>query len=264
VFHRLTLALLLLLPSVVHADLRQDQWIAAEVDRDAVTRIKKDVEVRYLAGSLEPPTMDSFAALAQKGVTDIGRFPGVHRDASQRIVIYVSPRVEISHTWPRYPRSPQHEARLYLDSERVSDGDAPYLHELVHAVVGDTPAMWLSEGLAEWVASSVADQYGGYYAPVLSATNARVDGQARAVLTSYGSDTARAWFLSNDPDLGSQGERRSLYILAHSFVQFLGTKVGMRTLVQVHQSEDPVAALSHLTGASLDEWWQRWADQLRR
>jgi hypothetical protein len=110
----------------------------------------------------------------------------------------------------------------------------------------------------------VADRYGGYYAPVLSASNARVDGQAGAVLTSSGLDAARGWFLTNDPNLGSQRERRSLYILAHSFVQFLGTKAGVRTLVQVHQSDDPAAALSRLTGASLDEWWQRWADQLPR
>jgi len=237
-----------------------DRRIVAEVDRNLVVRTGGDVEVRSLAGSLTPAQLDEFTAAAEKGVGDIARFTGV-APRRQRIVIYLSPRIGISHTYPHYPASLRHEPRVFLDSERVAEHSAPYLNELVHAVVGDGGPMWLEEGFASWVASSVAARYGGYYAPVLSGSNDRVDAQARAVIEhGGGAYEAANWFASEEPEL-SQRQRPSFYILSHSFTKFLATTLGTKRLVAIHRANDP-RALTHATGVPLAEWRNRWIAEL--
>jgi hypothetical protein len=249
-------AIVALSASAAFADFSDDFHIVNEVDRSSTMRIRPGIEVRSLAGSLTAQQLDEFADLAAKGVGDIVRFTGVE-PRKQRIIIYLSPAIDISHTYPRYPGSLHHEARVFIDSERVAQHTAPYLHELVHAVVGDGGSMWLEEGFASWVASSVATKYGGYYAPILSGPNDRVDAQARAVLErSRGAAQAAAWFEKESPDL-SQRERPNFYVLAHSFTKYLATSLGTSRLVQIHRA-DNVHALEHTSGVSLDEWRARW------
>jgi hypothetical protein len=252
-------AIVVLSASAAMADFSDDSRIVNEVDRNAAVRLRDTIEVRSLDGSLTSAQLDDFADLAQKGVGDIARFTGVS-PRNQRILIYLSPRVEISHTYPHYPGSAHHEARVFIDSGRVEHHTAPYLHELVHAVVGNGGAMWMEEGFASWVASSVATNYGGYYAAVLSQGNDRVDEQARHALERYGDAAATAWFDSNSPDL-SQRDRRSFYILSHSFTKYLGTTLGTSRLVRVHEAHD-VQALKRISGLSLDEWRKRWMSGL--
>jgi len=253
-------AIVILSASAVMADFSDDSRTVNEVDRNAAVRVRDRIEVRSLDGSLTPAQLDAFADLAEKGAGDIARFTGV-APRKQRILIYLSPRVDISHTYPRYPGSIHHEARVFIDSERVEHHAAPYLHELVHAVVGDGGAMWLEEGFASWVASSVATTYGGYYAPVLSQGNDRVDTQARDVLErARGASAAAAWFDTDSPNL-SQRERRSFYILAHSFTKYLGTTLGTKRLMRIHRA-DNVDTLDRITGVSLDQWRTRWMASL--
>src|SRR5947209_4221404 len=252
--------IVILSPSVVMADFSDDFRTVNEVDRNAAVRVRDRIEVHSLDGSLTPAQLDDFADLAEKGAGDIGRFTGVP-PRKQRIRIYLSPRIDISHTYPHYPGSLHHEARVFIDSERVEHHTAPYLHELVHAVVGDGGAMWLEEGFASWVASSVASTYGGYYAPVLSEDNTRVDSQARGVLErSRRAAEAATWFDSDSPDL-SQRDRRSFYILSHSFTKYLGETLGTSRLVRIHRANN-VRALELISGLSLDEWRTRWMSNL--
>jgi len=250
---------LLMVPAFAMADLRDDDRIAAEVDRTPEVRLRSDVEVRALSGSIDAADLDEFAAMAQDGVGNIEHFTGVERDHSRRIVIYVSPRVGISHTYPRYPGSPQHEPRMFIDSVRVTQRSAPYLHELVHAIVGEGGAMWLEEGFASYVASSVAQRYGGYYAPVLSDGNSKVDAQAHDVIVTGGARQAPRWFASGAPQFRSQNERQSFYVLAHSFTKFLARTLGTRTLVRIHRADDPRAV------ARMSERWERtWMGEVGR
>ena len=253
-------AIVILSASAVMADFSDDFRTVNEVDRNAAIRVRDSIEVHSLDGSLTPAQLDDFADLAEKGAGDIARFTGVG-PRKQRIIIYLSPRIDISHTYPHYPGSVHHEARVFIDSERVDHHTAPYLHELVHAVVGDGGAMWLEEGFASWVASSVASTYGGYYAPVLSQDNTRVDSQARGVLErARGVAEAATWFDNDSPDL-SQRDRRAFYILSHSFTKFLGNTLGTSRLVRVHRANN-VRALELTSGISLDEWRTRWMASL--
>jgi hypothetical protein len=253
-------AIVSLSASAVMADFSDDFRTVNAVDRHAAVRVRNHIEVHSLDGSLTPAQLDDFADLAEKGAGDIVRFTGV-APRKQHILIYLSPRIDISHTYPHYPGSLHHEARVFIDSERVDQHTAPYLHELVHAVVGDGGSMWLEEGFASWVASSVATNYGGYYAPVLSEGNDRVDGQARDVLErARGAAEAAAWFADDSPDL-TQRERRSFYILAHSFTKYLGNTLGTSRLVRIHRAND-VRALELTSRLSLDEWRTRWMASL--
>jgi hypothetical protein len=253
-------AIVILSASAAMADFSDDFRTVNEVDRNAAVRVRDNIEVHSLDGSLTPAQLDDFADLAEKGAGDVGRFTGV-APRKQRILIYLSPRIDISHTYPHYPGSLRHEARVFIDSERVEQGTAPYLHELVHAVVGDGGSMWLEEGFASWVASSVATTYGGYYAPVLSEGNARVDAQARGVLErSRGGAEVAAWFDNDSPDL-SQRDRRNFYILSHSFTKYLGNTLGTSRLVRIHRANN-VHALELISGVSLDEWRTRWMTSL--
>lgn len=239
------------------ADFREDRGIIADVDQSPLVRVRGNIEVRTGAGSLTAGQIDAFATLAEKGAADIARFTGV--EPPEHIVIYLSPKVGISHT---YTGSSRHQPRVFIDSERVPDHTAPYLHELVHAVVGDGGAMWLEEGFASWVASSVATKYGGYYAPVLSAGNDRVDEQARSVVArSRSAGKTRTWFAEDEPQLSSQRERRAFYILAHSFTKFLATTLGTSRLVSIHRADD-VHALAKVSGVSNAEWERRWLAEL--
>jgi len=241
------------------AGYREDRSLMAEVDQSPLVRIRGNVEVRAATGCLSGGQVDEFAALAEKGAADIARFTRV--EAPERIVIYLSPNVGISHT---YTGSSRHPARVFIDSDRVPDHTAPYIHELVHAVVGDGGAMWLEEGFAEWVASSVAAKYGGYYAPVMTAANDRIDAQARAVVEhSRSAGETRTWFTEDEPQLSSQHERRAFYILAHSFTKFLATTLGTQRLVSIHRADD-VHALAKISGVSNAEWERRWRAELEK
>ncbi len=251
-------AIVALSASGVLADFRDDRRIMTAVDQDPLVRVRGVVEVRAAAGSLTAAQIDEFAALAEKAAGDIAKFTGVELP-KQRIVIYLSPSVEMSHT---YTGSSRHQARVFIDSNRVPDHTAPYIHELVHAVVGDGGAMWLEEGFAEWVASSVATKYGGYYAPVMTAANDRIDAQARSVMApSRGAGEMRTWFGTDEPQLSSQHERRTFYILAHSFTKFLAESLGTTRLVSIHRADD-AQALAHVSGVSNEEWERRWLAEL--
>jgi hypothetical protein len=244
--------------ATARADFRDDRRIMAEVDRSPLVSECDLVEVRGAAGSLTQDQIEQFATLANKGAADVARFAGVERP-KQRIVIYLSPHVDISHT---YTASSRHQSRIFIDSRRIADHDAPYLHELVHAVVGDGGAMWLEEGFASWVASSVAATYGGYYAPVLSAPNDHVDAQARAVVErTRNTGEPNTWFTSDDPQLDSQHERRNFYIVSHSFTKFLATSLGTKQLVTIFRAND-ATALARMSGISIDTWRQRWMTNL--
>jgi hypothetical protein len=240
------------------ADFVDDRQIIAEVDRRPLVQAKGNIEVRSAEGCLTTEQLSEFAALAEKAAADISRFTGV-APGRRRIVIYLSPSIGISHT---YTGSLRHAPRVFIDSERVAGHTAPYIHELVHAVVGDGGPMWLEEGFAEWVASSVATKYGGYYAPVLTAANDRIDAQARSVMArSRNAGETRTWFTEDEPQLSSQNERRAFYILAHSFTKFLATTLGTTRLVSIHRADD-VHALARVSGVSNAEWERRWLAEL--
>ena len=130
--------------------------VVAEVDRNAAMRVRDNIEVRSLDGSLTPAQLDDFADLAAERRRATSPDSPASRRASSASSS-ICRRASTSRTRIRtIPARSHHEARVFIDSERVAHHTAPYLHELVHAVVGDGGAMWLEEGFASWVASSVA------------------------------------------------------------------------------------------------------------
>ena len=75
-----------------------------------------------------------------------------------------------------------------------------------------------------------------------------------------GARAAAAWFDSDSPNF-SQRDRRSFYIVSHSFTKYLGNTLGTSRLVRIHRANN-VRALELITGVSLEEWRTRWMASL--
>src|SRR5260370_42432797 len=115
-FAWLILAIVSLSAIPAMADFRDDRRIITEVDSKPWACVRGNVEVRSVAGSLTDEQLDAFTALAEKGAADIARFIGI--EPPEHIVIYLSPRVGMSHT---YTGSSRHQPRVFIDSDRVAD-----------------------------------------------------------------------------------------------------------------------------------------------
>lgn len=262
-----TAALALILsiaPAVASASFRDDRRLSDELDRDGVVETTPHLRVVAQRGSLDARDLHAFAASAEKGILDIARFTGI--EAPPRTEIYLSDQIGVSHTFPHFPGSADHAPRLFIDSERVAHRTAPYLHELVHAVVGDGDAMWLEEGYASWVASAVATRYGGYYAPVLSQPNDRVDAQAAEIVRSDTPEQLEReldWMRGDsEPHFALDAERTSFYVLSHSFTKFLALKIGKQKLTEIHRAND-VRELGRRTGKTASAWRDEWLTWLK-
>jgi hypothetical protein len=98
----------------------------------------------------------------------------------------------------------------------------------------------------------------------MTAANDRIDAQARLVIArSRGAGETRTWFGTDDPSWSSQHERRTFYILAHSFTKFLAETLGTTRLVSIHRADD-AQALARVSGVSNEEWERRWLAEIAK
>ena len=247
----------------LHADFREDKVISARVDESGVEQTSGCVHVHFDANVLTSEQRSGFAELADKGAMAIASFTGI--DEPAHIDVYVVRDDLVSHTFPHWPASRDHNPRVFLAAGRVEHHRAPYLHELVHAVVGDGGAVWLEEGYASYVASEVSTHYGGYYAPVLSRGNDRVDAQAAAIIRRESPDQLAKeleWIRGDtEPSFAHDEERTSFYILSHSFTKFLAERLGLKTLTAIHRRND-IEELARRTGKTSSAWRQEWVRKL--
>ena len=255
----------LLFTITLPADVTEDDVISRRVEQNGIVQRTTGVTIYYERDGVDARTLSEFSKLAEQGLADIETFTGMKRSSTAPVRIYVAEDIGISHTYPQYPTSAAHEPRVFLDAERVRDRTAPYLHELVHTVAGEGGEMWLEEGFASYVASEVARKYGGYYAPVLSESNERVDAQAREEIaeTSHRDlDRTLAFIGDHRPRFRNQNDRQRFYVLSHSFTKFLAAKLGLQRLIAVHMARGQ-HALGH-AGAETARWKAEWWSQLTK
>jgi hypothetical protein len=211
--------------------------------------------VSFDAHGLTPEQRERFVRLVDKGIADIESYLGEAPAERARIAYQVRADIPISRTFRR---------TVELPLERVRTDTAPYLHETVHVLMRvRSRAMWLSEGFASFVQSSVAEQKGGYDGYVFSwGGNANVDRLARRHLAR---DTGKSVL----PFVGGAGsppevweERRQVaapfYVLSHSFVKFLVEHAGLETVKLLVRAEDVDAALQRATKRGLGAWKADW------
>ncbi len=213
----------------------------------------------YDPGDLDEAQAQAFARLLDQGVKDVGTLvapalpPGVPHPEHVRFV--VSKRIGISRTF---------RTTVLLPLERVRNHCAPYLHEIVHVLVpsgGD--CTWLSEGLASYLESRVAETMGGYDAHVFTrAGNGGIHAAAGRVLRESGGRAVVSFVGGPGQPPGLDEDRRGVaqpfYVLAQSFVKYLADHAGLDGVVGAAADADPPAALARLTGRSTEAWRADW------
>ena len=227
--------------------------------QDARVRIESEHSVlEYRASELDAGAAQAFARLADDGVADVEALvaPGLPAWArrTDRIRFVVSDRIDISRTWGR---------TVVLPLERVRERRAPYLHETVHALVparGDRT--WLSEGLACYLESYVAETRRGYDAHVFArAGDSGIHAEARRTLATAAGRAVLPWVgaagspprLEEDRD----GVARPYYVLSHSLVKHVVEAAGLAAVVRALVASEP-GALEAQTGRSETAWRESW------
>jgi len=222
-------------------------------------RTAKETEraiISFDTSDLSAAEADSFALLADRGIADIESVVGASLPTwarrSGQIRYVIDGRIGMSRT---------HGRTVLLPLERVRSHSAPYLHETVHALVPSRGrSTWLSEGLASYLESWVAENRGGYDSHVFTRAGDRgIHAAARRYL---GNDLGRAVL----PWVGEAGEpprleedragvARPFYVLSHSLTKFVVDKAGVDALVRVLVSGEDFAAA---TGRSAEQWKNEW------
>lgn len=248
------------------------------VDAAAVTRLtaggdrieRPGVVVFSEAGALTMEELSGFAEQASIAAAGIRAYVGddlqlIGGDASRVVEFYLSADAGVSHTTMREPR-------VFIVPSRVRERTAPYVHEAVHVMLAWADgARWLTEGLADHVASQVVSRTGGYLALPLEPSGRR--GSAAAYLrTDHGlevlplvgavgsSMSVRQRFPEISRKIGS--ERRTyaaaFYALSWSFVDYLVSQVGIEGMRAIAEAQGSDAEVLKSTGKTLAEWRVAW------
>jgi hypothetical protein len=204
---------------------------------------------------LDASERDAFSRLADRGVADLGRLLFKNPEPGAPVRFVVSARVSMSRTFGR---------TVLLPLVRVRAHEAPYLHEAVHALVPSrSRSTWLTEGLACYLESWVAEHVGGYDAHVFTrAGDRRIHDAARGFLkTDAGHEVLAFVGAPGDPPnlfLDRMGVARPFYVLAHSFTKYLIDRLGLPAVVTLAGGADPESALQKLTGRDAGSWRSEW------
>ncbi len=209
--------------------------------------------VWFEAGGLTRREAEEFAALVSRGIRDVERLLG--RTTRTRLRFEVRSDVQISAARGRTIRLPLH---------RVRAGSAPYLHEIVHALVPcpDAPG-WFSEGLACYAESAVSEHFGGYDSRLFTPDGNRgVDSDAARWLADPRGRSVLRFVGTRGQPRGMLRDRHNvaapLYVLSHSLVKFLAEEAGIPTLVRLARTRRFAAELHRATGTTAAGWREEW------
>ena len=213
--------------------------------------------VEYEAGDLTAAEAQDFADLADRGVGDIEALVAgaVPAWAARRrpIRLIVGGDVGMSRAYRN---------TVVLPLDRVRTRSAPYLHELAHVLVpsrGDRT--WLTEGLASYIESWVAENRGGYDAHVFTRAGDRdIHAAARRIVSSEAGRAVLPWVgdRGDPPRLEEDrwGVARPFYVLAHSLTKFIVDDKGLAALVRLATSAD--ADFAQVSGRTAEAWKRAW------
>jgi hypothetical protein len=204
---------------------------------------------------LDAAEREAFAHLADRGVGDLERLLFEDPGPREPVRFVVSARIDMSRTFGRTVLLPLH---------RVKWQEAPYLHEAVHALLPSPHhSTWLTEGLACYLESWVAEHVGGYDAHVFTrAGDLRIHDAARGYLKSDLGREVLPWVgvPGEPPGLFEDRESvaRPFYVLAQSFTKYLVDRLGLAAVVSLTRGRDPEDGLARLTGRDAGTWRAEW------
>jgi hypothetical protein len=247
-------------------------WPVAAQNRGLVSRLRESgtrLETVHAILYFDPEglsreEMKAFSALVEQGIVDIGRFLDVSIEADRwpqgKIEYFISGEVGIAGAYTH---------TVLLPLERVRNRSVPYLHETTHILApGRTRSLWLTEGLACYVQSSVAENYGGYDGHIFTtAGNVGIDGEAARFLNGDNGPEILNFIAGPGRPRGLYWDRTRvaapLYVMSHSFVKFLAERAGLAKVKQLLEFEQAESGLEALTGRGGEAWRRAWLEKLQ-
>ena len=162
----------------------------------------------------------------------------------ERIRIYVSDAVLVSHVWGAYAHRNDPRPIAFLNTRAylgaVQGGNATYIHELTHLYSWRYSSHTLREGLADYIALRVRP--GAAVGPN-SAGYAGVGKPSKEIIDHLATTRPPPGWVSTSPD-----QRRAYYYASYRVVKHLVEKRGMETFMRLYESPDPEAELPKLYG----------------
>ncbi len=235
-----------------------DRQLATDL-REAGVRCETDSAVVFFeADSLPEEQRQAFAALVDKGITDIRTFLKLPA-RTDKIQYFVSSKVGISHSRNRV---------IYLPLLRVKNQSAPYLHETLHILEPCRRCeTWLTEGFASFVQSYVGEHMGGYDGAIFARDgNKGVDKAAAGWLGRDGGRAVVAYVgtTGEPPNMGEdrRGVAAPFYLMSQSFVKFLVEREGIEAMTAALQADDFSTAFADATKSTLAQLKEAWLAQL--
>ena len=272
------LVLLLLLAScavraTARAQAPADDSVAARLHRQGVRYDAPRAVLWADSAALDAAAARRFVALVSDGVVAIEALTGRTIDRAHygddRIHVFVSRAVTVSHVYGGYDHQRHARPYLYLNTMKVRRGEAPYLHEATHIVARRFGSHSLREGMASYVESVLSARGVGYHSRLWGVRDlAGADSLARVALGRAVADSVLPWIgrAGHAPQRVTSPEamdsRGAYYVLAQSFAAFVASRAGMATLVRLSEAADE-GAWPALTGRSLDAWKREWTASLQ-
>jgi len=229
-------------------------------ERRAVVRCQTPrARVDFDPQGLDAAEREAFARIADRGVADlqalVGPVIGQREERRAPVRFVVTARVDVSQTRGR---------TVLLPLRRVKERRAPYLHEAAHVLLPMRHrSTWLSEGLACYLESWVAENVGGYDAHVFTrAGNRGIHRAAGRIMRTELGRAVLPWVGApgEPPGLRQDRERvaRPFYVLAHSFTKHLVEHLGLPAVLRAGAEADPEGSFQRLSGRSLAQWRAEW------
>ena len=192
---------------------------------------------------------DDLVRLTEKAYQQINttfKFEFDHRLLGDRIQIYCSDAVKVSHVHGGYLQAKKPLGRIFLNSRSafgaVQGENSTYIHELAHLFTWSFCSHTLREGLADFVATSL--HQGSAIGPVPA--NFALSNEEFARYSKYLATTKTPpRKLKIDIDF-----RRGYYFSSRLFVTYLIEKYGLDTFMKLYASSQPELEISTLYGQS--------------
>ena len=239
------------------------------------------VTVYVPAGKLSDEELLALAETLNRGLTGLIAFtrsPRTWQRTPSKVTYYFHAETLISHADPE-------RERVFIAFPRLQNGRAPLLHEAVHVLLWPTTehlrahpeyldettafSEWLSEGLASYVALSVAKETGitegdplgwgmleGVDAKCAAASSTRRGAEILPFIGAPGAPTA----------LMSRTLRTevapSFYACATSFTRFIVAAVGIAAVVDAMAAAPSEPAIARAAGKSIKELRAEWREAI--
>lgn len=216
------------------------------------------VTVSCERSAIDREQAEAFAALAARGIREVERLAGRTSRAILRFELRTGTRI-----------STARGRTIHLPVYRIAARTAPYLHEIVHALLPCRHAPpWFSEGLACYLECVVSERGAGYDSrlftpdgnPGVHADAARwlADPRGQKVLPFIGTRGTPERIVADRHNVAAP-----FYVLAHSLLKFLTDQVGLPPVIRLAHARSFTAGIRRLTGKPASAWRNDWLQRLR-